>query len=50
MFFQVVVEARDNGLFSRSDVGVIFVTVVNKNEHSPVISPLSYVGGKMHMI
>lgn len=43
--YTLVVNAQDNGQHPRSDVGFVVVHITNINEHSPVFSPTSYVGG-----
>ncbi|KAJ7389421.1 hypothetical protein OS493_031665 [Desmophyllum pertusum] len=43
--YTLVIKAQDNGQHPRSDVGFVIVNVININDHSPVFSPVSYIGG-----
>lgn len=43
--YLLVIKAQDNGPHPRADVGFVTVSITNTNEHPPVISPSSYIGG-----
>ena len=46
LFFKLVIKAQDRGQYPRADIGFVTVSITNKNEHSPVVSPASLIGGK----